>query len=129
MLAMALQAAAVDNADLSARAVEHLNQARAELGQSAAQNLTLENLTPGQISQNLNESKAQLKRAAAQQLEQRFNNTTEQLHQGINDTTERLQNEAQKEFRNQVEKRTQPGMGAALAVIGLLAISRIIRRD
>lgn len=158
MLAIALQAAATaaaaGPADLSARAIQPLNQARAELGQGAEQNLTLENLTsslpgnlsaqnltlgnvtanlpanltPGQISQNLNETKAQLKRSAARRLEQTFNNTAEQLHQGINNTTEHFQEEAQNEFHSQVEKRTQPGMGAALAMLGLMAVFCILGR-
>lgn len=134
MMAIALPVMAASPADLSGGA-EHLNQARAELGVDAAQNMTLEDIIPGQISQNINESKAQLKRAAARQIEQRFNDTTEQLHQEINNTAEHLKREAQNEFRNQVEKRAQPGMGAAqgmgaaLAVLGLLLVFRIIRRD
>jgi hypothetical protein len=113
-LVLVIQASASIQADLSSSAAEHVSQVGAQIG-----NDTL---------QNLNQSKDILKRAAAQHLEKSFNDTAERLHQGINNTTEHLQARAQNEFKDQVDRRAQPGMGTVLALIGLLAIYRFEKR-
>lgn len=89
------------------------------LAQNAVEHIVQGNLTEEHLQQDINATKEQIQQKAEAKIKQEVNNTTEQISQ-----------KAKEEINKQVNQRLgQPGLGLVFALIGILAMAYILRRD
>ena len=101
-------------------AQEQMNAMGQQLQQKAVQHIVEGNLTQEHISQELNATKQNLTEQAKEKLNQKLN-------ESLNLTPEQLQQKATEELKRQVNQKV-PGVGALIALIGLLCVAFVIRR-
>jgi Skp family chaperone for outer membrane proteins len=97
---------------------EQINQAQAQLQQTAAQHIAQGNVTPEHLQKDLNATAENLTKKASEQIKQ-YTNISQQ----------EIQQRAKQELQNQVnQKLQQPGFEAIFAVGGVAAAACLLRR-